>query len=185
VSSRIAFLLSMLFTASEIGLGIFRRAAHGAGRTQGGAPWLLYGVVGASVTLGFYLAAALPSLDFGSAWTLLGYGVFAAGVALRWYAIGHLGRFFTVNVAIASDHRLIDSGPYRWIRHPSYTGLLSIVLGLALTLHNWAALLVMLVPSLLIFLRRIRIEEQALIGAFGDDYRDYMRRTKRLIPALY
>jgi protein-S-isoprenylcysteine O-methyltransferase Ste14 len=101
------------------------------------------------------------------------------------YAIVHLGRFFTVNVAISSIHRLIDTGPYRFVRHPSYTGALMAFLGLALCLANRASLVILLVPVFLVFLRRMHVEERALLQAFGDQYRDYMRRTKRLIPAVY
>jgi protein-S-isoprenylcysteine O-methyltransferase Ste14 len=101
------------------------------------------------------------------------------------YAIVHLGRFFTVNVAISSSHRLIDTGPYRFVRHPSYTGALMAFLGLALCLANRASLVILLVPVFLVFLRRMHVEERALLQAFGDQYRDYMRRTKRLIPAVY
>ena len=111
--------------------------------------------------------------------------VFVAGLTLRWYAIVHLGRFFTVNVSIAADHRLIDTGPYRIVRHPSYTGALMAFLGLGLCMANWASLLSLLVPICLVFLRRIHVEEAVLLEALGDQYRDYMRRTKRLIPAIY
>ena len=126
----------------------------------------------------------LLSFALGAA-TSLGIALFAAGLALRWYAIVHLGRFFTVNVSIAADHRLIDTGPYRIVRHPSYTGALMAFLGLGLCIANWASLLSLLVPICLVFLRRIHVEEAVLLQALGDQYRDYMRRTKRLIPALY
>jgi protein-S-isoprenylcysteine O-methyltransferase len=72
-----------------------------------------------------------------------GAALFAAGLALRWYAIVYLGRFFTVNVAISKDHRLIDTGPYRFIRHPSYTGAIMAFVGVfasGFCLHNWASL---------------------------------------------
>jgi protein-S-isoprenylcysteine O-methyltransferase len=94
-------------------------------------------------------------------------------------------RFFTVNVAIAANHRLIDTGPYRFVRHPSYTGALMAFLGLALCLANWASLAVMLIPVFLVFLRRMRVEEGVLLQALGAHYREYMHRTKRLIPAVY
>ena len=111
--------------------------------------------------------------------------MFAAGLALRWYAILYLGRFFTVNVAISRDHRLIDTGPYRLIRHPSYTGALMAFLGLGVCIGNWASLAAMLIPTLLVFSWRIRVEEQALMAALGEPYRIYMQRTKRLVPAIY
>jgi protein-S-isoprenylcysteine O-methyltransferase len=77
------------------------------------------------------------------------------------------------------------AGPYRFVRHPSYTGALMAFLGLALCLANWASLAVMLIPVLLVFLRRMHVEEDALLQALGNQYRDYMQRTKRLIPAVY
>jgi protein-S-isoprenylcysteine O-methyltransferase len=107
------------------------------------------------------------------------------GLALRWYSIIHLGRFFTVNVAIANDHRLIDSGPYHFVRHPSYAGNLLAVAGFSLSFQNWASILLIFVPCCAVILWRIHIEEEALLGALGEQYRGYMRRTKRLIPLIY
>jgi protein-S-isoprenylcysteine O-methyltransferase len=71
------------------------------------------------------------------------------------------------------------------VRHPSYTGAMAAFLGWGICIGNWASLAALLLPTLLVFLRRIHVEEAALTAAFGDQYRDYMRRTKRLIPALY
>ena len=106
-------------------------------------------------------------------------------MALRWYSIIHLGRFFTTNVAIAKDQHLIDSGPYRFVRHPSYTGNLLAVLGFSLSFANWASILIIFVPCCAIALWRIHIEEEALTTAFGEKYTAYMRRTNRLIPLIY
>lgn len=108
-----------------------------------------------------------------------------AGLIIRWHAIAHLGRFFTVNVAIAANHHLIDTGPYRIVRHPSYTGALMAFLGLALRLANWASLGVLLGPIFLVFRWRVHVEQAALIDALAEPYRDYMKRTKRLIPGVY
>ena len=114
-----------------------------------------------------------------------GCGLFVLGLTLRWYSIIYLGRFFTANVAIHSGHEIIDTGPYKRIRHPSYTGALLAFLGLALSLANWVSLAVVLVPILLAFSRRISIEENALASALGSPYTNYMRRTKRLAPFIY
>jgi protein-S-isoprenylcysteine O-methyltransferase len=117
---------------------------------------------------------------------LLGIVLFAAGLALRWYSIVQLGRFFTVNVSIAADHELIESGPYRFVRHPSYTGMLTAFLGFALTLGNWAALLIMMVPVSWVFVYRMNVEERALRAALGERYVAYSGRTKkRLLPFIY
>ena len=114
-----------------------------------------------------------------------GVALFVTGLLLRWRAIITLGRFFTVDVAIEPDHELIERRPFRMVRHPSYTGVLLAFVGLALTLGNWAALLAILVPIGAAFIHRMNVEENALSGALGPQYTDYMRRTNRLVPFLY
>jgi len=188
MANSIASVLGFIYVLSELGLALKKRAKADESRNvDRGSLTLLWIVIVASVTLAFNIAYALPAAGMSGDPTLrfLGIVVFAAGLAIRWYAIVHLGRFFTVNVAIAAGHRLIDTGPYRFVRHPSYTGALMAFLGLALCLANWASLAVMLVPVFLVFLRRMHVEEEALLQAFGNQYRDYMHRTKRLIPAVY
>ena len=183
-----ASVLGTIYVLSELALMLKKRAKSGESRVEDkGSLNLLWIVIVASVTLAFNLAYSFPAAAMNAAPALryLGIALFAAGLALRWYAIVHLGRFFTVNVSIAADHRLIDTGPYRIVRHPSYTGALMAFLGLGLCMANWASLLSLLVPICLVFLRRIHVEEAVLLQALGDQYRDYMRRTKRLIPAIY
>jgi protein-S-isoprenylcysteine O-methyltransferase len=183
-----ASVLGVIYVLSELALTLNKRAKSGESRVEDkGSLTLLWIVIAASVTLAFNLAYLLPGAAMSSAPALrrLGIALFAAGLALRWYAIVHLGRFFTVNVSIAADHRLIDTGPYRIIRHPSYSGALMAFLGLGLCMANWASLLCLLVPIFLVFLRRIHVEETVLLQALGDQYRNYMRRTKRLIPAVF
>jgi protein-S-isoprenylcysteine O-methyltransferase len=114
-----------------------------------------------------------------------GVTLMIAGLLLRWWSIIHLGRFFTKDVVIASDHRLVDSGPYKLIRHPSYTGLLIFIVGVALCFGNLISALVLLVPFGALMLRRMRIEEAALARALGDAYSSYIHRTKRFIPGVY
>jgi protein-S-isoprenylcysteine O-methyltransferase len=184
----IVSLLGSVFALSELGLTLFKRAKKGQARSADrGSLWLLWGVVVVSVNLAYALGARKPEFGLGPAPAAVAAGValFVGGLALRWYSIMYLGRYFTVNVAIATDHRVIDTGPYRYIRHPSYTGALMAFVGLGLALRNWAALAVMVVPIALVFLWRIRVEEAALAQALGDTYRDYMSRTKRLVPAVY
>jgi protein-S-isoprenylcysteine O-methyltransferase len=104
---------------------------------------------------------------------------------LRWYAIRVLGKFFTFDVAIAKGQTVVEAGPYRWIRHPSYTGSLIGFLGLGLTFTNWAALLVPMLCMIGAYAYRIPIEERALCKGLGQPYVDYMQRTWRLIPRIY
>lgn len=184
----VAPLLGAIYIVSELGLGWKKRAVAGAARVADrGSLRLLWVVIVVSVTLAFNLAYQFPQagMNAGPLLRVCGIVLFGAGLAIRWYAIVRLGRFFTVNVAIASDHRLIDTGPYRLVRHPSYTGALMAFLGLGLCLANWASLAVIVVPIFMVFLRRMHVEEAALLQALGDQYRDYMRRTQRLIPSIY
>ena len=184
----VATILGLAYALSEAGLGLKKRARADSSRSEDrGSLRLIWIVIFASVALAFAAPNVLPSAGTGAAPLLrhLGIAVFAAGLAVRWYSIVHLGRFFTVNVAIASDHLLIDTGPYRYVRHPSYTGALMAFLGLAMCLANWLSLLLMMIPVLAAFLWRMHVEESALLQAFGDRYREYMNRTKRLIPAVY
>jgi protein-S-isoprenylcysteine O-methyltransferase len=184
----ISALLGLLYFLSEMGLQIFKRAKSGAGRTEdGGSLAVLWLVITASMFLAFRIQFSVPQTrwpwlpwvnDLGIALTLV-------GLAIRWYSIIYLGRYFTVNVAIATDHKLIDTGPYRTVRHPSYSGALLAFLGLAVCMQNWAALLILITGTTAAFLYRMRVEERALTGAFGDRYRQYQQRTARLIPGMY
>ena len=110
--------------------------------------------------------------------------VFALGVMLRWASILYLGKFFTIDVSVAVDHKIIDTGPYRLIRHPSYSGLLLMWLGIGMSTGNALALLVIMLPGIGL-LYRIKIEESVLAESLGSSYREYMHKTKRLIPFVY
>ncbi len=148
---------------------------------------VLWIVIGLSIWFALWLtthfrSAHLPHPKF---FLALAVALFVFGLVLRWWSIIQLGRFFSVNVAIAHDHELIEAGPYRYVRHPSYTGVLVAFLGFGLSLGNWAALLGLLLPIFIAFLYRMHIEERTLIDALGEKYVRYCGRTKRLVPFLY
>lgn len=107
------------------------------------------------------------------------------GMAVRWYSVFYLGRHFTVNVAIIEGHELITSGPYRFVRHPSYTGLLLMFLALGIHSNQVAGLVALPVLALLAVMNRICVEEVALARAFKGEYDRYRERTKLLVPWLY
>ena len=115
----------------------------------------------------------------------LGIATMLVGMILRWHAMSVLGRFFTVNVAIQSGHALVQNGPYRYIRHPSYTGALITQTGFAIALGNWLSVAAILVCMGIAYTYRISVEESALSAALGSAYQDYVRRTRRLIPFLF
>ena len=180
--------LGLVYLISELLLTVTRRSRNRTGTKQDrstlGVIWM---VIMVSIAAGVYVAARWPAaaLPHGQMFSLVGVILFIAGLLLRWWAIITLGRFFTVDVTIEKDHELVERGPFRVVRHPSYTGVLLAFVGFALTLRNWAALLVVLVPIFAAFIRRMNVEEDALSRAIGSRYADYMRRTKRLVPFVY
>jgi len=177
----------MTYLVSEVLLTITRRSRGTGVRQDRSTLRMLWLVIMISVTAGVYVAVHVRAarLPHGDLCRLIALVLFATGIALRWWAIVTLGRFFTVDVQIAQDHELVERGPFRLVRHPSYTGVLLAFMGFALSLTNWAALLVIMLPISAAFIRRINVEEQALSSALGELYLSYMRRTKRLVPGIY
>jgi protein-S-isoprenylcysteine O-methyltransferase Ste14 len=176
-----------VWIGAEMWLG-YRRGRLPSGATDrdsGSKAWVI-GSVWSAVAVGSGLAFAFPgaAIQSGrSAVFVAGLVLMLAGIALRWYAVWVLGTSFTVDVATRPGQPVVDSGPYRWIRHPSYTGGLLTLLGVLVCCCNPASL-VPLVFALGGYAYRIKIEEEALATDLGAPYRDYMRRTKRLIPFL-
>jgi protein-S-isoprenylcysteine O-methyltransferase Ste14 len=108
-----------------------------------------------------------------------------AGIVLRIWSIIHLGRFFTVDVTIQEGQRVIQSGPYRYVRHPSYAGSILALVGLACLTFNWLGFVVIIACSLVAYTLRISVEEKVLYQNLGEEYREYAERTKRLIPGFF
>ncbi len=119
-------------------------------------------------------------------WILyLGELLILTGIIFRYMIIRSLGKYFTVDVTIRQDHKIKKEGFYKYLRHPSYAFSLLTSLGLGLYLNNWLSLIFAFVPPFLAFAYRIRIEEQALVEQFGDEYIQYRKNTKKLIPFIY
>ena len=116
---------------------------------------------------------------------LLGLAFLCLGITIRWTAIFALGKFFTGTVLIKDDHRLIQNGLYKYVRHPAYAGALIAHLGLGLSFSNWLSIGLSTVPFSLAALYRMHVEERALRDAFGKTYIQYSAGTKRLVPKLY
>jgi protein-S-isoprenylcysteine O-methyltransferase Ste14 len=106
-------------------------------------------------------------------------------LAVRWIAIFNLGRSFSANVAIQQEQKVHRAGLYRFVRHPSYLGLLIIFVSVGLHSRNWLGLAVAVMPPLAALMYRIYVEEAALNEAFGEEYAEYTRTTKRLVPGVY
>jgi protein-S-isoprenylcysteine O-methyltransferase Ste14 len=140
------------------------------------------GVIGA-VEAAIHQLAPLP----GAAWWPVALGVVMiwSGMGFRLWSILTLGRFFKVMVAIQENHRVIDSGPYRWLRHPSYLGAIVCLTGIGVAEGDWASVAIMLGCSLVAFLTRIQVEERVLLRELSTEYASYSRRTARLVPWVF
>lgn len=123
----------------------------------------------------------------GAQMVLFGIGIFLilAGMAFRWYSIWVLGKFFTSVITIQEGQKVVEKGPYRFIRHPSYSGAMLSFLGFGLALTNWLGLGLVVIGAVIGYSYRIRVEEQALVKGLGQPYLDYMQRTKRFIPFVF
>ncbi len=177
-------LLGVNFSA-EFLIALFMRAGRGDRTDDRGSLFWFVTLLPASWAGAFMLAGA-PWGFFGNIPVYrAGLVLIGAGMWLRWWSVATLGRLFTVNVAIRTKHRLVDSGPYHYVRHPSYTAVLLVQVGAALCLGSVLSLFVMTVPLLATLLNRMRVEENVLVAGLGQAYRDYMTRTKRLVPAIY
>jgi protein-S-isoprenylcysteine O-methyltransferase Ste14 len=177
----------LLWVALEVSVGIRQRARFRAGaqRVDKGSKTVFELLIRLGAGLGALVGFTMPGAAITSArhflfW--LGLLLFYAGIALRFYAIRVLGAYFTTTLAIAPGQVVIEAGPYRLIRHPSYSGLLLMLFGLGLSFTNWLSLLILMGCALIGCGYRIHVEEQALQERLGPPYQEYMRRTKRLIP---
>jgi protein-S-isoprenylcysteine O-methyltransferase Ste14 len=119
-----------------------------------------------------------------SAWVVVGALGVAAGAVLRIRAVTTLGRFFTAVVQVQAGQRVIREGPYAWVRHPSYSGVLLVLLGEAALFQSAAGLFCVVLAMLPIYMYRIRIEEKALLEGLGDEYRRYQEEVGALVPRL-
>jgi protein-S-isoprenylcysteine O-methyltransferase Ste14 len=171
---------------SELLIGIVsfvRRGKAGSPRQDRWSGPALIVFLFIAIVLGANLARRVPAAEITPHALVFGLGIAIAvlGIIVRGYAVISLGRFFTTRVMTQPGQMVVERGPYRWIRHPSYTGALLTVLGILLCQANWLSLACfpLALPG---FAYRISVEESALTAALGDAYRDYMRRTKRLVP---
>jgi protein-S-isoprenylcysteine O-methyltransferase Ste14 len=180
--------LYWLWVASEVLIAIATRTRRTGGEVRDrGTQILLWAVIIASVTSAEWISYEVQSPMFGRApWLrLAGVLILLAGLAIRWAAILNLGSAFSANVAIREAQRVRTTGLYRFVRHPSYLGLVLIFLAIGVHSRNWISLAMVLALPTVALLYRIRVEETALREAFGDEYIAYSRITKRLVPGLY
>jgi protein-S-isoprenylcysteine O-methyltransferase len=170
---------------SEVVFGFLARGPGGAhDRGSQAVLWAAI-LVGGAATYAFHFVHG-PRIPLPFAW-ILGISAlfFVSGLALRLTAILTLRRFFTTRVTIRADHEIVRHGVYRWLRHPSYTGLLMAFFAMGFVQANWLSFAGLMAPVTAAVLYRIAVEERALRETFGEAYVEYSRRTRRLVPGLF
>lgn len=180
-------LTSIAWILSEIILMRLLRSGKGdkKGADRQSLPllWLIFlSAVAASITL-----SRMTRLPIGDASLIpyMGLAMMWTGIILRIWVVRQLGRLFTVDVTIREGHQLKTDGPYKYLRHPSYSASFLTFVGLGFTLNNWISLIVVAIPVFLGFRMRINVEEKVLEGEFGQEYREYKARTNAMIPLVY
>lgn len=144
-------------------------------------------LIAVSLVAGFVIAAKLarPHARLWPGARACAVAVMWAGIVLRTWAILALGDSFRTSVEVHAGQQVIERGPYRWLRHPSYTGLLLITTGFGIAQGSWGSVAVAFALPLAAVLRRISVEEKVLVAALGPPYVEYQSRTRRLIPGIW
>jgi protein-S-isoprenylcysteine O-methyltransferase Ste14 len=183
----ITHFLSFGFFAVELFLLTRRRSRDPKQRSDRGTLGLVWILIFGGCVIGFWLTPQITFLNWPGNRVIVVTAdlLLAAGISLRIWSIVHLGRFFTVDVAIHEGQRVVQDGPYRFVRHPSYSGSMIALLGLALLTFNWLGFFLILGCSFAAYNLRISVEEKVLLQNLGEEYRRYAGRTKRLVPGIY
>jgi protein-S-isoprenylcysteine O-methyltransferase Ste14 len=173
-------------------LGVIKQSAKvsrkDASVQDRGSLHILIGLLWTGIALNFLLGWLIPAAAITwhrTALFLAAVTLILLGVALRWYSIWTLGVYFTRDVAVSADQKVVQIGPYRSIRHPAYSGTFLTMLGVGLAMTNWASLIALLLCVFSGHLYRVRVEEKALIQAIGQPYIEYMQHTRLFIPWVF
>ena len=179
--------VSVLWLGSEIVLALAKRSARTDRNLDQSSIRILWTTIITSATVGILLGLrGIAYIGGGSyAYPIVGLLLIICGSVLRWIAIAALDRYFTVDVSITKDHRIVREGIYHFVRHPAYAGSICSFIGLGVFFGSYLSVLVISLPITAAFLHRIRIEEKALMDRFAGEYADYCASTKRLIPGVY
>jgi protein-S-isoprenylcysteine O-methyltransferase Ste14 len=153
---------------------------EGTERFRAAVPLLFISTFVIPVAVGYARIGPLPHSLF-----YPGLVMYAVGTVIANWMVLTLGHYHSMFIRVVSDHKLIEEGPYRLLRHPQYASQIFSFIGLGLALQSWLALLIILVPYTVFYANRIRVEERFLAEELGSDYTEYMKRTKRLIPFIW
>lgn len=181
---RLLNIVCVIWGFAELAVMVLRHARGSDARRDRGSMAVLFVTITVASTIGTMVKGYGPTrIEKGALWMALALVVI--GFVVRAIAIATLWRYFTYVVSIREGHELVDRGLYRFVRHPSYTGLLLAFVGLGFVRANWLSVIITAAGAFAGFSYRMAVEERALTDHFGDRYREYMRRTKRLIPGIY
>jgi protein-S-isoprenylcysteine O-methyltransferase Ste14 len=148
--------------------------------------WVLVIFIALGYSLSFGIGATkIGRLNHWDTFFVTGTILVLMGLIIRIRSILALKQHFTYTVTKIENHELIKTGLYKSVRHPGYLGQLIIFAGIATSLSNWLSILLMLIPVLLGYIYRIRVEERFMVNQFGQKYIEYQGSTKRLIPMIY
>lgn len=179
-------ILLLLWGLTELRVIIHQRSKRtGASSVDRGSLWTILVPLFIGCTFAYLGPTLIGGPKLALSLRLAGPVVWALGLALRQWSIRLLGRFFTIDVAVHAEQQIIQDGPYRLLRHPSYTGFGMILIGAGLALGSVYGLLAAVCCPLPGLIWRIQVEEAALRRNFGAAYVDYSRRTWRLVPGLF
>jgi protein-S-isoprenylcysteine O-methyltransferase Ste14 len=181
-----SFAIFLWILSEIVGSGIIpylRRRGTKIERRDRGSQLLIIGFVILSIVISSLFASRGIALF--PAWvSYVGTTLILVGIVIRQWAIAVLGGFFSAAVGIQKGQKVVTRGPYRLVRHPSYSGILLIVLGVSLSYRSPGAIIVNLFLVGLALGYRINLEEKVMVSELGDEYVQYMKRTKRLIPYI-
>ncbi|HYY28200.1 MAG TPA: isoprenylcysteine carboxylmethyltransferase family protein [Chthoniobacterales bacterium] len=182
---------SDLLACSYLGFELFllatRRGKVEAKSADRGTIYAVWALIAGGCFAGFLLARRVTVLNWPVKLPIVCLAVMlmVSGTALRIWAVRHLGRLFTVDVGIQQGHQVVEDGPYRFVRHPSYSGSLLALVGVGFLTFNWLGLFLVITGTWLAYALRISVEEKAMLAQFTGLYAEYAARTKRLIPWIY
>ena len=151
-----------------------------------GSLWLLYILITIGYALSFSIGATkIGRMNHWDAFFAAGVLLTVIGLIIRIQSILTLKQYFTYSVSQVEKHELIETGLYKAIRHPGYLGQLMIFAGISISLSNWLSILLMMIPIAIGYSYRIKVEERFMIEQMGENYLNYQKRTKRIIPMIY
>jgi len=183
------FLLAIIswIVSEYVGANIipyFRRHGAKVNKEDKLSRLLLASTMYISVFVAFYFT--FINITLMPSWTFYpGIFLMILGVIIRQWSIAVLGSFFSLAVGTQKGQKVVKNGPYKLVRHPSYTGLLLTMVGIGLALQSWVAVIVIILGFGFGLGYRIHVEEKLLVSKLGDEYIEYMNETKRLIPYMF